>query len=244
MSSPSKSKSSPKTPSKAAAVATLPCLVYIVIYHLVVAGGLVVWHYSAHRVVSPTQILLAVFQTINAWICVCEWALLFYPQRIQRESANFIATHGPHVLPPVFLFERAKLSELLTVRYWSIMWSTYASLDPAYVDTTTFGYCVDVGNGVTTLLPTILFAYGMTAQNSFLSAPALGMIGLVHFYQEWYGTVVYYFQFFNNKRHLKLSRNLVLGVVVPANAIWIVFPMLGMWASSRLILDGTFAVFS
>jgi len=33
------------------------------------------------------------------------------------------------------------------------------------------------------------------------------------------------------------------GIVVPANGIWILFPAVGMWACSRLILDGSFTVF-
>jgi hypothetical protein len=33
------------------------------------------------------------------------------------------------------------------------------------------------------------------------------------------------------------------GIVVPANGIWILFPAVGMWACSRLILEGSFTVF-
>ena len=70
------------------------------------------------------------------------------------------------------------------------------------------------------------------------------MLGLVSFYQEFYGTVIYFFQFFFNRRHEKIAKALTLGIVVPANFIWIAFPALGMWASSRLILEGSFAVFT
>lgn len=221
----------------------IPCLVYVVAYHALAVGALLVWHYRTHAVINPTQVLLSIFLAINAWICVCEIALLCYPAHIQAESAKFVSAHGAGVLPPVFLFLPVTLRDALSLKYWAVMWSTYASLDPSYVDTTTFGYCVDVCNGVSTLLPTVLFALGMTAQQRLLSARVVGMLGLVSFYQEAYGTVVYFFQFFFNRRQAKVSRALVLGVVVPANAIWIAFPALGMWASSRLIRDGTFDVF-
>ena len=69
----------------------LHCLTYVVLYHAVAVGGLVAWHANVHSVISPTQVLLAVFLAINAWICICEIALLVYPARIQREAADFEA---------------------------------------------------------------------------------------------------------------------------------------------------------
>jgi len=193
---------------------------------------------------NPVQLLLATFLTTNAWICICEIALLSFPSLIQKQFAAFCAAHGDHVLPsPIFLFERVRLRDALTVRYWAVMWSTYATLDPAYVDTHSFGFCVDVGNGVTTLLPTLLFACGMTAQDQLLPARALGIVGAISFYQEFYGTCVYFFQYCFNKRYLNTPLSHVLGIVVTANFIWIAFPLLGMWASMTLIFEGTFHVF-
>ena len=234
--------SSPKTAAADTARGLLPCMVYVVAYHLAFAGGLVAWHASKHGIVSPVHASLSVFLATNAWICVCEISLLCYPEHIQREYAGFAARYGPHTLAPVFLFRGVRLRDALGLKYWSVMWSTYSSLDASYVDTGSFGYCVDVCNGVSTLLPTLVYALGMTT-HTLLSPRLLGMLGLVSFYQEAYGTVVYFFQFFFNGRHKKAPRSHVLGIVVPANFIWIAFPALGMWASARLILDGTFAVF-
>ena len=134
-----------------------------------------------------------------------------------------------------------RLVDVLSVRYWAVMWSTYAPLDPAYVDTVSFGYNIDVGNGVTQLLPSILFAVGMTA-HGMLPARIFGMFGLVCFYQMWYGAVVYFFQYFNNRRHVG-HPGWHVAVVVVANVIWMVFPSLGMWACSRLIRDDSYSVF-
>ena len=235
----------PPTPPKKATPArtglALPCIAYVAAYHALFAGALVAWHARTHGVVSPTQALLALFLVINVWICVCELSLLAYPLHIRAEAASFASRYGPHTLPPVFLFQPVRLGELLSLKYWSVMWSTYSALDPSYTDTTTFGYCVDVCNGMSTLLPSVACAVGMTYP--VLSPRVLGMLGLVSYYQELYGTLVYYFQFFFNRRHAKLDRSLVLGIVLPANAIWVALPALGMWASSRLIRDGTYDVF-
>jgi len=68
-------------------------------------------------------------------------------------------------------------------------------------------------------------------------------VGLLKFYQEFYGTLVYFFQFFFNGLHRHCAAALTAGVVLPANGIWLALPALGMWASVQLILDGSYAVF-
>ena len=141
----------------------LLCLGYVIAYHALFVGALVAGHLQTHSVLNLTHLVLAVFSAINAWICVCEIALLMHSGAIRREYEGFNAKLGVGHLPPIFLFERASLSQIFSLRYWAVMWSTYSVLDPSYSDTTTFGFCVDVGNGVTTLLPTLLWAAGMVA---------------------------------------------------------------------------------
>jgi hypothetical protein len=217
-------------------------MAYVVAYHICGIGALVWCHAREHGTINPVHVALATFCTLNAWICVCEISLFFYNELIQSQFAKFTRTLGDGVLPSIFLFERATLREILSLRYWAIMWGTYSVLDPAYSDTTSWGFNVDVGNGFTTLIPTLMYAYGMTG--SLLSARVLGMIGLVKFYQELYGTIVYFFQYTYNRRFDRSPPSLVWGVVVPANGIWMIFPALGMWASTRLILENTFEVFT
>jgi hypothetical protein len=218
------------------------CIVYVVLYHVLFAGGLVLAHVNAHGSFNALQAVLAVFCAVNAWICVCEIALLVKWSLIQRQHADFEKKLGVGRLPsPIFLFENVSVRRLFTLEHWAVMWSTYAALDPSYVDTTSFGFCVDVGNGVVTLVPTVVFAFGMTWP--FLAPRWLGMLGLVKFYQEFYGTVVYFFQYVFNRRYARAPLSHALGIVVPANGLWLVFPAIGMWASAHLILDGSFDVF-
>ena len=141
------------------------------------------------------------------------------------------AQHFDHVAP----------SSLFSLRYWSTMWSTYATLDPSYIDTRSFGFCVDVGNGVTTLLPTLLHAAGMTWP--LLPARLLGAIGNAMYWQEFYGTVIYFFQYTFNRRFDRSPRAHVFGIVLPANGIWMALPALGMWASYQLVARGDYSVF-
>jgi hypothetical protein len=218
------------------------CIVYVVLYHAVFAGVLVIAHVNAHGSFNVLQAVLAIFCAVNAWICVCEIALLAKWKLIQRQHADFEKRLGVGRLPaPIFLFEDVPVRRLFTLEYWAVMWSTYAALDPSYVDTTSFGFCVDVGNGIVTLVPTLVFALGMTWP--FLAPRMLGMVGLVFFYQMFYGTVVYFFQYTFNGRYARAPLSHALGIVLPANGLWLVFPAIGMWSSAQLILDGTYAVF-
>lgn len=52
--------------------------------------------------------------------------------------------------------------------------SRYATLDPSYAQQGSFGFCVDVGNGFTTLAPSVLFALSIT--RPLLDARVLGMV--------------------------------------------------------------------
>ena len=46
-----------------------------------------------------------------------------------------------------------------------------------------------------------------------MPARTLGALGLVFFYQMFYGTVGYYFQYFYNRRYAKTPAGLVAGLV-------------------------------
>lgn len=216
------------------------CLVYVVVYHALFAGVLAYSHLQAHGL-NVVQLVLAVFSAINAWIAVCEIALLVHASTIRKQYLDFDAKLGTGRLPPIFLFEHASLSQIFSLRYWAVMWSTYSVLDPSYSDTTTFGFCVDIGNGCTTLLPTLLWAAGMTWP--VLPPRVLGTIGIAMYWQEFYGTVLYFFQYCYNRRFDRSPRAHVLAIVVPANGIWLACPALGMWASYQLIVSGDFSVF-
>ena len=61
---------------------TLPCLAYVALYHAAALGALLAGHWRAYGVLNPTHAALSLFLVINAWICVCEIALLILARSI------------------------------------------------------------------------------------------------------------------------------------------------------------------
>ena len=68
----------------------------------------------------------------------------------------------------------------------------------------------------------------------------LGVIGIAMYWQE-FGTVLCASTCTIGADRSPRAR--VLGIVVPANGIWMACPALGMWASYQLIMSGDFSVF-
>lgn len=146
-----------------------------------------------HGALNMCQTALALFCSINILICLWEIALFFYINRIKMRYEGFKKKLRKGEIPKIFLFEHVSISEVLTFQYWSEIWAVYSLLDSSYSDSGSFGFNVDIGNGFTTLIPSILFAIGMT-KHDLLDPQILGMIGLLSFYQELYGTFVYFTQ--------------------------------------------------
>jgi hypothetical protein len=136
---------------------------------------------------------------------------------------------------------RIPLLRIFSFREWTRIWSTYSLFDPGYSDRRSFGYNIDVGNGFTTIVPATLFAFGMTFD--LVSPQVLGIVGIILFWQMFYGTAVYFFQFFNNDRHKGHRVRDVLVFVGVSNLSWLLFPLWGLCTSVQLILEGSYAVF-
>ena len=212
---------------------------------VVIAGtSLHIWlHHRAHGVFNPTQIGLAFFLVVNVMIAWWEIALFVRQDQIQEEyDAMREPYRGREMTAVANVFTRPiPIARVFSFREWTWIWSTYSLFDPGYSDRRSFGYNIDVGNGFTTIIPATLFAFGMTF--SFLPARVLGIIGIIIFWQMFYGTSVYFFQFFNNGRHKGHSVRDILLFVGVSNLLWLIFPLLGLWTSVKLILDGSYAVF-
>lgn len=212
---------------------------------VIVAGtSLHIWlHHRAHGVFNPTQMGLAFFLVVNVLIAWWEIALFVSQDQIQEEyDAMREPYRGREMTAVANVFTRPiPFARVFSFREWTWIWSTYSLFDPGYSDRRSFGYNIDVGNGFTTIIPATLFAFGMTFP--FLPARVLGIIGIIIFWQMFYGTSVYFFQFFNNGRHKGHSVRDILLFVGISNLLWLIFPLLGLWTSVQLILDGSYAVF-
>jgi hypothetical protein len=203
----------------------------------------VVAHHAAHGAVSWAQAVLACFLVINLMVNLWEFVLHGEADRIRREWEE---TRGPYqgreaVRAAEYFTSSVPLSRLLSPRSWTGVWSSYALYDRGYADRRSFGWNIDVGNAWSTVIPAGVFAWGMTYE--FMSARMLGTLGIAVFWQMFYGTAVYFFQFFNNKNHVGHSTASILSIVFATNGVYFGFPLWALWLCVRLIETNSYAVF-
>ena len=214
------------------------CICYIAIFVVFNTGYLIKWHYDTFKTINYMQISLALFLVINIMICVWEISLLMYIKHIKQRSDLLLKTIPKGELGSLFLFQPMTLKNALSLKAWSEIWVVYSLCDTSYASHDSFGWSIDTGNGISALIPSILFAIGMTLQDNLCSPKLLGMLGIAHFWQMTYGTLLYFFQYCYHKRWMKHGNTNVhiFTLVILSNVTWIVFPCLGLWISTQLIL--------
>lgn len=201
-------------------------------------------HYRTFGVISWYQAALAFFLPLNALISVWEIALGIHINLIKSDYQKLQEKHGKNRMGAVvdFFVRPLSISDIFSLKVWSRVWSTYSLYDPSYSNQESFGFFVDVGNGWTTLIPSLVYLYGMTFP--ILPYQVLGAIGLVKFYQEFYGTVIYFLSFFFNKRYQGKSTMEVALFVGVSNGLWFIFPLIGMYCSWMMIQSNTNQIFT
>ncbi|MDX1695388.1 MAG: hypothetical protein R3208_16620 [Ketobacteraceae bacterium] len=201
-------------------------------------------HYAIHGVANLHQIAMAAFLVLNLLINFWEIGLYFTGDEIRKEYLdNKHRFEGKPMAPAAEFFKRRiPLNQIFTFRHWTGVWASYCYFDSGYSRRGSFGYNIDVGNGFSTVLPATVFALGMTLE--WLPAKVLGIIGVAMFWQMFYGTVVYFFQFFHAGRH-QGHKVLDLCLFVGAsNGMWFVFPIWGLWLSVWLIFHDSYRIFN
>jgi hypothetical protein len=193
--------------------------------------------------ISLLHVALSFFLALNSLISLWEIGLGIYISNIKLDYERLCKKYGKHHLGAVvdLMNHSITVGEIFSLRFWTRIWSTYSLYDPSYSNRESFGFFVDVGNGWTTIVPTILFLIAMTRQN-VLPARLLGMIGLVKFYQEFYGTCVYFLSFIFNGRYKGKPITEVLLFVGVSNGLWFFFPLIGMAVCVQLIESNSFEV--
>ena len=219
--------------------------VFHVVLLAVVAGTAVpvVLHHDVHGVFNAHQMALAFFAWLNAIIALWEICLFLRIDLIEEQHRRFVAEYRGRELECArdFFKKPVPLRRLFSPTLWAELWSTYSVFDDSYANRKSFGFFVDIGNGFSTLLPSLLFLYGMTYE--ILPARVLGIVGLLLFYQTWYGTVVYFTSFILNKRyrgHTPLNLALFVGM---SNGLWLTFPLWGIYAAVTMIEESSYALF-
>jgi hypothetical protein len=221
----------------------LPVAAWSALWLAVWVAAAVLLHRAVHGVVNSFHVLLSVFLAINLLVCIWEVCLLLridaieerYRARSQAAGAGRTQRRGRS-----FFLSRVPARELGSATLWSRVWSEYAIYDPSYADRRSFGFAIDVGNGFSTGLPSLVFLLGMTF--AFLPPAVLGIVGLLLFYQKFYGTLLYFFTYLFNRRYEGQRLANVLAFVGGINGIWLVFPAVGLYVCVRLIVENRFDV--
>ncbi len=186
--------------------------------------------------------VFSLFFSINLLICYWEACLFLRRYYIERRFEFWRERQRKTGRIPAFEFlaTRISLKQVFSTTVWADVWATYCMYDASFSDRRTYGFNVDTANGFATLVPTALLYAAFTV--GFLPAVVAGMIGLMLFWQWTYMTSVYLSSFFIAKRHRRLSRKELAIAVVAVNSPWILFPLLGLHVSVRLILDGDYRI--
>ncbi len=200
-------------------------------------------HHGVHGALSASQAIVAFFLVINLMINLWELVLHVEADQVRRE---YEATREPYrgreaQRAAEYFTSSVPFSRLLSPRTWTGVWSSYALYDRGYADKRSFGWNIDVGNAWSTIVPSSIFAWGMTFE--WMSARLLGALGIAVFWQMFYGTVVYFFQFFNNRNHVGHSVASIFAVVVATNGVWFAFPLWALSLCWQLIETNSYAIF-
>ena len=213
----------------------------ILVVGVLFASGLGL-HYWMQQTFSPVHTALSLFLSVNLLICYWEACLFLCRSRVEARTEYWrqrrAATgNAPHV---EFFTAKVPWTRVLWPPVWADVWATYAQFDPSFADRRTFGFNVDVANGFATAAPTLLLYAALTLE--FLPARITGMIGLMLCWQWVYMTSVYWVSFFVANRQASVTRQELQLYVLGTNAPWVVFPLLGLYVSIRLIVEGSYSV--
>lgn len=218
--------------------------VYLFLIGYIVSGTIlsIVVH-SAFHGFNFNQAVMAFFLVINILICIWEICLSIFIDTIKLENDKLTERHGKNPIIAVnqLLFHDLSILDIFTLKTWTKIWATYALYDSSYANRESFGFFVDFGNGWVTILPSIVFLYSMTFE--VWTARIMGMVGLVKFYQECYGTIMYVITYIYNKRYANRSTLECILVVGISNSLWFFFPIYGMYLCYEMIMENSYRTF-
>ncbi len=198
--------------------------------------------FALHGGLDAFHFLFSLFFSINLLICYWEMCLYFRRDQIEQRLQYWRGWQrdGGRTPALVFLTGRVPLRRALSPTVWAEVWATYSMFDSAYADRNTYGFNIDIGNGFVTFVPTLILY--VTYTDALLPAMAAGILGTMLFWQWTYASSLYLVSFFvGQKRRLVSGREFYLYIVGP-NSIWILIPIVGLYVSIRLILDGDYSV--
>ena len=198
--------------------------------------------YGLRGDVDAIHVLLSLFFSANLLVCYWEICLFFRRDRVETRAAYWRARRRETGRTPAveFLMQKVPLARMASPTLWADVWATYSQYDDSYADRRTFGFNVDIANGFATPVPTLILWAAYTAD--LMPAPVAGIIGALLFWQLAYNTSVYWVSFFVAGRHSRIGRRERCVYIYAMNCPWVVFALLGLYVSIRLIVDGDYGV--
>ena len=198
--------------------------------------------YCARGDFDPIHALLSLFFSGNLVVCYWEICLFFERDYIEERAEYWEDRRRETGRTPVveFLFERVPLTRIASPKLWADVWATYSRYDGSYADRRTYGFNVDIANGFATPIPTLILYAAYTFD--LMPALAAGIIGAMLFWQLTYMTSVYWVSFFVADRQARISRREKYIYIYALNCPWVLFALLGLYVSIRLIADGDYSV--
>ena len=186
--------------------------------------------------------LLSLFFSINLVICYWEICLFLKRDFIEKRAEYWGDRRRETGRSPVveFIAGRVALPRILSPAHWADVWATYSQYDGSYADRRTYGFNVDIANGFATPIPTLILYAAYTLD--LMPALAAGIIGAMLFWQLTYMTSVYWVSFFVADRQARISRREKYIYIYALNCPWVLFALLGLYVSIRLIADGDYSV--
>ena len=222
--------------------AAIPAGLFAILVIAVLALAGIGARYWARGDFDVVHALLILFFSINLAICYWEVCLFLRRDRIELRAdywrARQLETGRPAAVE--FLTARVPLRRILSSTVWAEVWATYSQIDGSYADRRTYGFNVDIANGFVTPLPTAVLYAAFTFD--LMPAIVAGIVGAMMFWQLTYATSVYWVSFFGANRQARIGRRDTFVYIWALNCPWVLFALLGLWASIRLIVDGDYGV--
>ncbi|MYH68144.1 MAG: hypothetical protein F4152_06250 [Dehalococcoidia bacterium] len=218
-----------------------PALIVVVAVALLALPG-VAARYVVHGDVGAFHCLLSLFFSINLLISYWEMCLFFRRDYIEERVEFWRRRRDDTGKTPAveFLTTSVPLNRMLSPTVWADVWATYSMYDSAYADRNTYGFNIDIANGFTTPASSLLLYVTYTGE--LLPAIAAGIVGAMLFWQWVYASSLYVVSFLVGRKQTRITKREFWIYIFNPNAIWVLFPMLGVYVSIRLILDGDYSV--
>lgn len=189
---------------------------------------------------------LLFFNNLNIFIAICEINLGKHIMFIKKDYQQRLKKYGRgREWDSAFdlLAMPLTVKEVFDGRTWALMWSAYAMFDPSYQNYESFGFWIDVGNGLSTIPSCLFLNYAMIYPDK-VSPVVLGCVVVASYWQILYGTVVYFMSFFYNKRYEGRSNaKSIIAFVIIVNGVWFMFPSMAIYAAYSILRDGDLSIF-